>query len=492
MSAVSRRGILKGIVGASIVLGFDPASRSWVTEARADGCLGLPALDGHMTTDASTCAAYADDFGHMVHRTPYAVLFPESVQDVVKMVKFAGAHGIKVGSRGRGHTAFGQSQVVAGILVDMTTLGEIHSITSCYADVDAGVVWRDLILEAAAVGLTPAVLTDFTALTVGGTLSVGGINGRSYRHGAQVDNVLELDVVTGEGKLVTCSPSQHKKLFHAVLAGMGLCAIIVRAKIRLIPAKEIARTHRCFYPDVVSMLADLRVLSEEERFDHLRGNAQPTPSGWVWYIEGTSLFTPGNESNAGDPAALPLPAQPFAGLSYLAGSEQVEDRNYFEFTDQVVQLITLLESLGLGGLPHPWLDLFVPDSEIDAFAVASVAPLDISEFLPGSIILVFPFKKSKIEAPLFRVPDEENFFLFDILQTTPPDPSVIAATLQRNRDLYDQARALGGTQYTISAIPNMTKQDWKKHFKQQWEPLKDAKKKHDPDNVLGAGPGVFT
>lgn len=490
MSSVSRRGLLKGLVVSSIVLGFDPTSRSWLTEARADCAYDLPQLDGTLTTDPSTCAAYADDFGHIVHRTPVAILFPESVQDIVKMVKFARKHGIKVGSRGRGHTAFGQSQVEAGVLIDMGTLADIHCITPTYAEVDAGVVWRDLLQETIAAGLTPAVLTEYISLTVGGTLSVGGVGGTSYRRGAQVDNVLELDVVTGEGKLVTCSTSQNKKLFDAVLAGLGLCAIIVRAKIRLIPAKQVARTHRAFYPDVPTMLADVRKLANEQRFDHLLANGQPTPQGWVWFLESTSFFTPGNESNAGDPHALPLPAKPFAGMSHIPGTEQVEEKTYFEFCDRIVQLFSMLEQLGLGGLPHPWLDLFIPDKKIDQFATGAIAKLNLADLMPGSIILFFAFKGAKLNRPLLRVPDSSTFFLFDILQTTAPTPEAVAAALHRNRQLYEKARDIGGTQYTISAI-EMSPHDWKKHFQPEWGLINSNKKQHDPQNILGPGIDVF-
>jgi FAD/FMN-containing dehydrogenase len=49
-------------------------------------------------------------------------------------------------------------------------------------------------------GLTPPTLTDYQDLSVGGTLSVGGIGGAMFRYGAQVDNVVALEVVTGVGR----------------------------------------------------------------------------------------------------------------------------------------------------------------------------------------------------------------------------------------------------------------------------------------------------
>ncbi|HEX5707126.1 MAG TPA: FAD-binding protein [Pyrinomonadaceae bacterium] len=468
------------MLATSAVVGFDLAGRAWVTEASGFGgdFSQLPPLDGTLTTDPASLAAAADDFGHIIHRTPVAVLRPGSVEDVAKVVRFAREHGIRVAGRGKGHTAFGQSQAGAGVVIDMTTLNQIHSVEQDRAVVDAGVVWRDLLLTTVPMGLTPPVLTDYTRLTIAGTLSVGGISGRSYLHGAQVDNVLELQVVTGEGELVTCSESLNRSLFEAALAGLGLCAVIVRATIRLIPAGERAQTLRVFYPDAAAMLADLRFLTRAERFHHIRGMSVPTPAGFAFFIEATHFYTSEDE----------LPPNPTAGLNFIPGSQQTEDMTYFEYTDLVVKLIDHLNEAGFGGFPHPWLDLFVPDSRMDDFASQTVASLDASLFLPGSLMLFFPFVKSRLTRPMLRVPDEETFFLFDILRTIPHE--AVGPVLAENRRLYEQARSLGGKSYTISAV-EMGTHDWQEHFRPHWGRLVSEKSKHDPANVLGPGPGVF-
>jgi hypothetical protein len=226
------------------------------------------------------------------------------------------------------------------------------------------------------------------------------------------------------------------------------------------------------------MLADLRLLIGDGRFDHIRGMSAPTPAGFAFFIEGTSFYTSPGE----------LPADPHAGLNFIPGSGQVEDITYFEYTDLVVKLIDQLNELGLGGFPHPWLDLFVPGSEIDAFASQAIAALDPSILLPGSLILFYPFVRSRLTRPLLRVPDEEIFFLFDILRTIPHE--AVGAVLAENRGLYERSRDLGGKFYTISAVP-LSHDDWKRHFQPEWGHLVSQKRRHDPDNVLGPGPGVF-
>ncbi|HLL42663.1 MAG TPA: FAD-binding protein, partial [Segetibacter sp.] len=338
----------------------------------------------------------------------------------------------------------------------------------------------DLLQATLAKDLTPPVLTDYTKLTVGGTLFVGGVSGRSYQLGAQIDNVVELEVVTAEGQIVTCSESKNKDLFEGVLAGLGLCAVIVRATLRLIPAKKYARTHILLYPDASALLNDLRLLVRDNRFDYLRGNGIAqigVPGGFVFFIEATSFYTPPDD----------LPPNPLAGLRFIPGQEQVIDRTYFEYTDLVVQSI---ESAGPSNAPHPWLDLFVADSKIDAFASQTIAKLDPALFLPDSIMLFYPFVKSVLRRPLFITPDEKTFFLFDILRTVPPDAAIMKGVLAENRSLFEQNRVLGGSFYTISAIA-LESQDWKKHFQPSWGHLTSVKRKYDPANLLGAGTNVF-
>lgn len=150
-------------------------------------------------TGAGARDAVTDDFGHIVHRRRHAVLEPGSVGDIVRLIRFARRHGIDVAARGEGHSGFGQSQVRAGVVIDMGRLARVHHVGRSSAHVDAGVTWRALLDRTLAHGVAPPSLTDYQGLSVGGTLSVGGIRGAGFRLGAQVDNVMELEVVTGEG-----------------------------------------------------------------------------------------------------------------------------------------------------------------------------------------------------------------------------------------------------------------------------------------------------
>ena len=235
--AFSRRSFATAIAASSLLAGFSRA-------AAGAPFANLPQLDGELSFDPAVRAQYANDYGHIVHEQPLAVLRPGSVRDIASIVSFARRFGLRIVARGQGHQPFGQAQVSGGIVIDMRSLQQVHTFTADSVEVDAGVSWRTLLQATLSYGLAPPVLTKFLDLTVGGTLSIGGVGLTSLRHGAQVDQTLALQVVTGEGNVVTCSTDEQRDLFEAALAGQGQCAIVTRATLRLERAPAMVRESR--------------------------------------------------------------------------------------------------------------------------------------------------------------------------------------------------------------------------------------------------------
>jgi len=80
--SLDRRRFLGTALAGAAIVAFDPLRAGWVTAAEAAegpprGAVAVPDLDGELTTDPAALAAVADDFGHLVHRTPLAVLRPD-------------------------------------------------------------------------------------------------------------------------------------------------------------------------------------------------------------------------------------------------------------------------------------------------------------------------------------------------------------------------------------------------------------------------------
>src|SRR5262249_42495225 len=151
---------------------------------------------------------------------PRAVARPRTLDEVAQLVAEARRRGVSLAARGQGHSCFGQSQAGDGWVVDLGALCDMH-IEGETAVMGAGAIWRDVVKTTLESRLTPPVLTDYIGLSVGGTLSVGGFGGASFRYGTQTDHVVDLSVVTGAGDVIVCSRERHASLFEAVLGGLG-------------------------------------------------------------------------------------------------------------------------------------------------------------------------------------------------------------------------------------------------------------------------------
>ena len=485
---ISRRTFLRGtLAGAVVVAGFDTALRSWVSAAELEHhatalAEDFPVFDGVILLDDASRAAAADDFGHMVHRQPLAVLRPGSVDDVVKLIKFARRNNIKVAARGQGHSTQGQAQVEAGVVVDMVTLATVHEINPRNALVDGGTRWLDLLAQTIPQGLTPPTLVDFLELSVGGTLSLGGIGSQSFRFGPNVDNVLELQVVTGKGELVTCSATQNVTLFDAVRSGLGQFGLIVRARVTLIPAPPNARLYHAFYSNLAAFLSDLEKLIDDGRFDTVQGSAVPDGAGsWLFQLETTKYFSPGNEP---DDAAL------LSGLFFNPGTQSAQDMTYFDYLNRLAPLVAFLRQIGVWDFPHPWVNLFVPAANAETLIGDTLAHLTVDDVGQGPI-LINPFRRALFDAPFFRVPDSRHFFIFALLRNAVPPTNERAAQLVAdNRTLFERAVALDGKRYPFDSVP-MNRHDWQKHYQPLWGAFVSAKGHFDPDGILTPGPGIF-
>ena len=484
----SRRTFIKGLIAAgtgAVVLGFDPTHRSWVTSAAAAGAISIPHLDGVLLTDPTSLATYSDDFGNFIRRTPRAVLLPASIEDVVTAIRFCRQHGIKVVGRGKSHSSGGQSLIQGGLLIDVSTLNQIENIGSSSATVQAGVTLSELLAASIPLGHRPKVVTGVVGLTVGGVLSMGGIGPASYRHGAVVDNVIEIDVVTGKGELKTCSDTKNPLLFAAVIGGIGQYGVIVRAKLKMQAAPPLARNYLIGYFDLDVMLADANTLTSNQRVDGIYLRIFPDGNGgWIYGINAVKFFSP---------SAPPNDAQVLAGMNFPPPALTVLDMDaysYDSFADNVI--FGALKQQGLYDIPHVWGDVFLPASKMRDFVVASLQNLTAAELGPdGGFILLFPVKNMFPETIAFRLPREEKVFLFDILTSGSfTDPNYVSTHLAKARSVFEQARAIGGTLYPIGSTP-MSKNDWIRQYGAIYPALALAKTLFDPDHVLTPGVDIF-
>ena len=205
-------------------------------------------------------------------------------------------------------------------------------------------------------------------------------------------------------------------------------------------------------------------------------------AGWQYFLEAAAYY----DGAPPDDAAL------IGDLSYLRGTEQISDLAYFDFLNRLAPDVAFLESTGEWFDPHPWWNVFLPDSATDAFVSDVMADLTPADMGASGVILLYPLRRAVLTAPLLRVPVEDLVFLFSLLKTAAPDTGAISADamISANRALRDRVRHLGGYQYPIGSIPT-TPADWRAHFGQTWPLLADARRRYDPRGILTPGQGIF-
>ncbi|MCP3803997.1 FAD-binding protein [Allokutzneria sp. A3M-2-11 16] len=466
------------------IAGFDRSGRQWTVDSHAGGLVPLPELSGRLLTDPATLTRYGRDTGNIVAATPAAVLVPASVDDVQEMVRYCHRLDIPVTARGEAHTTGGQSLVDGGLVIDMTALTEVHQITTDWLEADAGASWRSVAYLAAQRGRRAECLPGYLRLTLGGTLSVGGF-GPNFRSGGLVDQVLAVEVVTGTGERLWCAPGLRPDLFDAVLGGLGQCGIITRVRLRLLPAPERARTYLLHYADPDPALTAMRTLIERDEIDGVFAMVvPPTPASPPLYQVRVQVFHDG---------IPPEREHTLRDLPDGVSAPMAVDETYLDHISEFDTLIDDFRERGWDDRVKPRHDVLLPDETVAEHVGAVVPALTREDWGPQGFVMLMPHRARAFGCPRLRIPaDTELVWLFDLLTVAPAHPGrgFTERMLARNRRLWARARALGGVHYPLGTT-EFGQREWREHYGVSWLDVLTAKKRYDPEGILGTGAGIF-
>ncbi|PRY39535.1 FAD-binding protein [Umezawaea tangerina] len=479
---------------------FDPLRHKWVfvADAAEGQVVPTPKLAGSLLMSGTVLDEHSGDMGNMVFGRPGAVLRPRGVEDVAAMVAFCAERGISVAARGAKHTVFGQGLVPDGLVVDMTSLRAVHTIGEGVADVDAGLLWHDLVVEAAGRGVRFPALTHFLGLTVGGTLSVGGISA-AYRFGGQVELVREMQVVTGRGDVVWCSRERQPDLFRAALAGLGQVGIITRVRLEVVAMPDTVHTHELVFgaERMGDAFAVLRELMDRREADELfLWVWPPTGSGGPEFRVHVARFGDGTTGDRHLLRDLPEPDRHSRG-----------EQDYLSFA---LTHDTMFEQVRRDGawdrLKKPWFDVFVADEDVEDHLGALIRSMSPEDWSPGTgFVLAFPHEADGFTAPRLRVPKgTSRVWLCDALTTNSADtgsPATFSARALARNALWEQRFDVvsapdtgadpdeGSFVYPIGA-KEWTARAWRRHYGSTWPEVVAAKHRYDPRRILTPGPGM--
>lgn len=179
---------------------------------------------------------------------PALIVQPTGAADVQNAVDFARDHSLLLAVKCGGHSAAGKSSCDKGLQIDLSQLRDARvDRASKTARIAGGSLLGELDHESMAHGLvTTAGSVSHTG--VGGLTLGGGFGRLGRRFGLTIDNVLEMDIVTPDGKLRRVGPHNEPDLYWALRGGGGNFGVVTSFLFQLHEMQRDVVTGTIAYP----------------------------------------------------------------------------------------------------------------------------------------------------------------------------------------------------------------------------------------------------
>jgi FAD/FMN-containing dehydrogenase len=174
-------------------------------------------------------------YNAMIDHQPAIIARCAGVADVIDAVNFARSNGLLVSVRGGGHNVSGNAACDGGLMIDLSPMKSVRvDPESKTARAEPGVTWGEFDHETQAFGLATTgglvSTTGIAGLTLG-----GGLGWLMGNYGLACDNLISVDVVTADGRLLTASKSRNEDLFWGLRGGGGNFGVATSFEFQLHP-----------------------------------------------------------------------------------------------------------------------------------------------------------------------------------------------------------------------------------------------------------------
>ena len=211
------------------------------------------------STAEAVRAHHGHDESHFADALPDGVVWPHSTDEVVEVVKLCHAHRVPVIPFGVGSSLEGHILATnGGISVDLSEMNRIVTIHD--EDMDAvvqpGVTRKALNAALHGTGLFFPIDPGADA-SLGGMASTRASGTNAVRYGTMRENVLGLEVVLADGRVIRTGGRARKSsagydLTRLFVGAEGTLGIVTELTVRLHPLPEAISSATCAFPDVAS------------------------------------------------------------------------------------------------------------------------------------------------------------------------------------------------------------------------------------------------
>ncbi len=224
-------------------------------------------LGQRLSRSKSDLDLHARSESHFAPVPPDAVAYPESTEEVSALVRICAAHDCPVIGWGTGTSLEGQAQAFqGGVVVDFSRMGKMLEVNAADMDVrvQPGLTREALNTELRATGLFFPVDPGANA-SLGGMASTRASGTTAVRYGTMRDNVLGLEVVLADGRIIRTGTRARKSSAGYDLTGLfvgaeGTLGLITELTLRLHGQPEATAAAVCAFDrleDAVACVQDV-------------------------------------------------------------------------------------------------------------------------------------------------------------------------------------------------------------------------------------------
>ena len=219
-------------------------------------------LGDRLTTSAAELDQHAGSETHFPPAPPQAVAYPRDTGEVAALMRVCAAHGLPVTGWGAGTSLEGQAQAVrGGLLVDFRLMDRVLAVSAEDMDcvVQPGVTREALNAELRATGLMFPVDPGANA-SLGGMAMTRASGTTAVRYGTMRDNVLGLEVVLADGRVIRTGTRARKSSAGYDLTGLfvgseGTLGLVTELTLRLHAQPEAVSAAVCAFADMHGAVA---------------------------------------------------------------------------------------------------------------------------------------------------------------------------------------------------------------------------------------------